>query len=342
MDAIKTTALTKCYGKSRGIIDLELTVAQGDFFGFIGPNGAGKSTTIRTLMGLIAPTAGTAEIFGKNVLKDKNEILKDIGYMPSEAAFYHNRRVGEILKLSASLRKKDCSGEAALLCERLALDTEKKISQLSLGNRKKVSIVCALQHWPRLCILDEPTSGLDPLMQREFYEILKERHQKGATIFLSSHVLSEVQQYCKHAAVIREGRLLACDSIEALGHAEAKRVVLRGASGADLARQLAHVFPAVADDAGASCQAADSNASCQTADAGASCQAAGRITSHQIRDLQAQAHTVSFLYSGSPGPLLAALAALPLTDVSISEPDLTEIFMHYYNKEGQSHDIVET
>ena len=137
-------------------------------------------------------------------------------------------------------------------------------------------------------------------------------------------MLSEVQQYCKHAAVIREGRLLACDSIEALGHAEAKRVVLRGASGADLARQLAHVFPAVAADAGASCQAAD------------------RITSHQIRDLQAQAHTVSFLYSGSPGPLLAALAALPLTDVSISEPDLTEIFMHYYNKEGQSHDIVET
>lgn len=323
MDAIKTSALTKYYGKSRGILDLDLAVAQGDFFGFIGPNGAGKSTTIRTLMGLITPTRGTVEIFGKSILRNKNEILGMIGYMPSEAAFYRSRRVGEILKLSGSLRRKDCSQEAALLCQRLALDTEKKVSQLSLGNRKKVSIVCALQHRPRLCILDEPTSGLDPLMQREFYEILKERHRDGATIFLSSHVLSEVQEYCKHAAVIRDGRLLACGTLEALGQQAAKRVTIRGTSGDGLARQLAHIFPVPGQSDGPR-------------------PSGNRIAAGQVRDLQILGDTASFLYNGSPSPLLAALAALPLKDVRINEPDLTEIFMHYYGKEEQSHDILET
>ena len=230
--AIQTTSLTKAYGKARGIIDLNLVVQEGDFFGFIGPNGAGKSTTIRTLLGLLTPTGGTAEIFGRSILTHKESLLANIGYMPSEASFYRNRKVREIIKLSADLRaesgRKDCKDEAARLCERLELDTEKKISALSLGNRKKVSIVCALQHNPRLCILDEPTSGLDPLMQREFYAILEERNREGTTIFLSSHVLSEVQRHCRHAAVIREGRLLASDSIENLGHTGAKRVTVRG------------------------------------------------------------------------------------------------------------------
>lgn len=304
MDAIKTTSLTKYYGKSRGIASLDLTVAKGDFFGFIGPNGAGKSTTIRILMGLISPTGGRAEIFGKTIGPKNHALLSKIGYMPSEAAFYPNRRVREILKLSADLRRQDCSQEAALLCERLTLDTGKRISELSLGNRKKVSIVCALQHRPSLCILDEPTSGLDPLMQREFYEILMERHREGATIFLSSHVLSEVQRYCKHAAVIREGRLLACDSIEALGHTDAKRVTIRGegGAGAALARQLWEAAP---------------------------------FAPEQIRDVQVLEDAVSFLYSGKPKPLLKALALLPLADVSMGEPDLEEIFMHYYTAPGQ-------
>lgn len=228
MNAIKTTSLTKYYGKARGIIDIDLTVEEGDFFGFIGPNGAGKSTTIRTLLGLIAPTSGTAEIFHKNMEQQKEEILANLGYMPSEANFYPKMKVKEVLRLSAALRNLDCTKEANQLCERLSLDTDKKIRELSLGNRKKVSIVCALQHKPKLCVLDEPTSGLDPLMQREFYAILKERNQEGTTIFLSSHVLSEVQRYCKHAAIIREGRLLITDSIENLGHTDAKRVTLRG------------------------------------------------------------------------------------------------------------------
>lgn len=287
MDAIQTVSLTKYYGKARGITDIHLTVPEGDFFGFIGPNGAGKSTTIRILLGLLTPSGGTASILGRNVRDKKEDILADIGYMPSEANFYPNMKVSEVIQYSALLRKKDCEKEAARLCERLELNTNKKIRELSLGNRKKVSIVCALQHEPRLCILDEPTSGLDPLMQRAFYEILEERNEQGATIFLSSHILSEIQRYCKHAAVIREGKILICDSIENLGHTHAKHVTLTGVAA-----------PPALDG---------------------------------IRNVVAEGDTVKFLYSGDPGALLNALAVMPITDVNIAEPDLEDIFMHYYS-----------
>ncbi len=286
MNAIETVSLTKFYGKSRGINDIDLTVAEGDFFGFIGPNGAGKSTTIRILTGLISQTSGDAKIFGKDA--GKTDVLADIGYMPSEANFYHGMKVREVIKYSAQLRKRDCSKESARLCERLELDVNKKISELSLGNRKKVSIVCALQHKPRLCILDEPTSGLDPLMQREFYAILEERNAEGATIFLSSHILSEIQKYCKSAAVIREGKLLVCDRVENLVHTNAKKVMLSGIS-----------EPPKIDGIGKS---------------------------------EIDGNTVKFLYSGEPRVLLSALAPLPITDISITEPDLEEIFMHYYSR----------
>lgn len=284
MNAIETVSLTKFYGKSRGINDIDLTVAEGDFFGFIGPNGAGKSTTIRILTGLISQTSGEAKIFGKDT--GKTDVLADIGYMPSEVNFYHGMKVREVIKYSAELRKRNCAKEASRLCERLELDINKKISELSLGNRKKVSIVCALQHNPRLCILDEPTSGLDPLMQREFYAILQERNSEGATIFLSSHILSEIQKYCKRAAVIREGRLLVCDHVENLVHTNAKKVTLSGIS-----------EPPKLDGIG---------------------------------KVEVDGGTVKFLYGGKPRELLNALALLPITDIGITEPDLEEIFMHYY------------
>jgi ABC-2 type transport system ATP-binding protein len=230
MTAIKAEKLTKYYGKSRGIIDVDLSVEAGDFFGFIGPNGAGKSTLIRTLLGLISATSGSAEIFGKDISKNKVENLANIGYLPSETAFYNGMKVKDVLSLSASLRGVNCDAEAKLLCERLELDTSRKVAELSLGNRKKVGIVCALQHNPGLYILDEPTSGLDPLMQREFYSILKERNEGGATVFLSSHVLSEVGRYCKNAAIIREGKILVSDSVNKLGHTGVKKVLLHGAN----------------------------------------------------------------------------------------------------------------
>ena len=206
---IQTTNLTKSYGRARGVTDLTLHVPAGCCFGFIGPNGAGKSTTIRTLLGLISPTSGSASVMGLDCVKDRTAILVQVGYMPSEALFYPDMRVSEVIRLSADLRKRDCRAEAAALCEALELDTRKKIRELSLGNRKKVSIVCAMQHRPALYVLDEPTSGLDPLVQRAFWSLLEERRLEGAAVFLSSHVLYEVQRYCDRAAIIREGRLVA-------------------------------------------------------------------------------------------------------------------------------------
>ena len=229
MKAIQTEKLTKYYGKSRGIIDVDLNVEVGDYYGFIGPNGAGKSTAIRTLLGLINKTSGNAQIFGKSIGSDNSDILGDIGYLPSETIFYNGMKVSEVLALSSKLRGIECREESKILCERLELDTTKYISQLSFGNRKKVGIVCALQHKPKLCILDEPTSSLDPLMQREFFSILDERNKEGATIFLSSHVLSEVGKYCKKATVIRDGRILVEDTVENLAHTGVKRVILKGA-----------------------------------------------------------------------------------------------------------------
>ena len=229
-NVIEIEHLTKKYGKARGITDLNLTVKEGDIFGFIGPNGAGKSTTIRLLLGLISPTSGKVSIFGKDIRDHHVEILKGIGYMPSEAMFYPNMRVDEVINLAAQLHKKDCKKQAEVLCDRLQVDTKKKIEELSLGNRKKISIICAMQHEPDLYIMDEPTSGLDPLMQKEFYELVLEKNKQGATMFLSSHILSEIQRYCKNAAIIREGKLIAVNSVEQLGKTNARRVKIHGIS----------------------------------------------------------------------------------------------------------------
>lgn len=292
MDAIKITNLTKSYGKARGIQNLSLTVKQGEFFGFIGPNGAGKSTTIRTLLGLIHKTSGNAEILGMDIQKDNQKILSKIGYLPSESAFYAGMRVRDVLKLSADLRKIDCKDEAEKLCERLQLDPSRKVEELSFGNRKKVAIVCAIQHNPELLILDEPTSGLDPLMQREFFDILRERNEAGTTIFLSSHILSEIQRNCSRAAIIREGGIIACDSVEALTKTRAKRVTVHG----DV--ELSKL--------------------------------------NDMRDLQTTEHGTSFLYGGDIDTLIHTLSAGHLDDLSIAEPDLEEIFLHYYTDGGET------
>ena len=291
MKAIETMGLTKFYGKARGITGLDLAVEEGEFFGFIGPNGAGKSTTIRILTGLIKSSGGSASIFGKDVSGKKDEILADVGYLPSEAVFYNGMKVKDVIRLSADLRKRDCSAEATILCDRLQLDTEKKVEELSFGNRKKVGIVCALQHNPKLCILDEPTSGLDPLMQREFFDILREKNRNGMTVFLSSHVLSEIQRNCTRAAIIREGRLIVEGSVEELAKTSAKRVNVHG-----------DVFLGGLKD---------------------------------VRDVQQFDGGVNFLYGGGMKELLRVLAAGRVTDLSIAEPDLEEIFMHYYQNEPQ-------
>ena len=292
MEIIKTTKLTKYYGKARGIIDLDLTVAQGEFFGFIGPHGAGKSTTIRTLLGLIAPTSGRAMIFGKDVTKEKESILQKIGYLPSEALFYQGMKGKDVLKLSADLRRKDCTAESKLLCERLQLDPARKIDDLSFGNRKKVAIVCALQHRPDLLVLDEPTGGLDPLMQKEFFDILRERNKEGATILLSSHVLSEIQRNCTRAAIIRDGRIIVCNSVDDLSKTSAKRITVQGTVNLE------------------------------------------RLSG--VRDRKASENSLSFLYNGDMNSLLRALSSGQVNDLTVTEPTLEEVFLHYYEKDGET------
>lgn len=290
MNAIQTNHLTKYYGKTKALEQLTLSVEQGSFYGLIGPNGAGKSTLIRLLLGLISPTEGSATIFGRDCSEAKLENLSEIGYLPSETFFYDDMRVRELLRLSAKLRKKDCSAEAEALCQRLELDPMRKIRELSLGNRKKVGIVCALQHRPNLYVLDEPTSGLDPLMQKEFYSILKERNEEGATVFLSSHVLSEIARHCTHAAVIREGKLLIADEVTRLGHTGVKRISFRG-------NLRAEELPFA-------------------------------------KDLKIEGDVGRFLYDGDVRTLMQVLSTLELQDLNIQDPELDEVFLHYYEQGG--------
>ena len=221
---IEITDLTKTYGKHRGVENVSFSVKKGEIFGFLGPNGAGKSTTIRSMLGLIRYDKGQIRICGLDAQRDKEKILQRVGYMPSEAWFYPGMTIREVLKLSADVRKMDCSKEAGMLCERLQVDEKRKISELSLGNRKKVSIVCAMQHKPELFVFDEPTSGLDPLMQNVFFELIKEYVGQGATCMLSPHVLSEVRNHCDRVAIMREGKLIVTDTVEHLLASKTKRI----------------------------------------------------------------------------------------------------------------------
>lgn len=230
MRVIEIDKLTKFYGQARGIIDVSFSVEEGEIFGFIGPNGAGKSTTIRTLLGLIYPTSGKARIFGKDCIEHGPEVKREIGYVPSEVFYYERMKVIELLRYSASFYKKDCEKRIHELAERMDLDLKRKIEDLSFGNRHKVGIVQGLLHSPRLIILDEPTSGLDPLIQQSFFALLREENQKGASILFSSHVLSEVQRLCQRVAIIKEGRIIRVDSIEALTATSYRRVRLEALS----------------------------------------------------------------------------------------------------------------
>ncbi len=221
---IEIEGMTKRYGKHRGVEDLNLSVERGEIFGFLGPNGAGKSTTIRAMLGLIGFDRGSIRLFGRDIRRCREEILAQVGYMPSEAMFYPGMRVKEVIRLAARVRGVNCDKEAAKLCERLQVDTEKRIRELSLGNRKKVSIVCAMQHRPGLFVFDEPTSGLDPLMQTEFFKLIREYVDQGATCMLSTHVLPEVKRYCHRVAIMKEGRLQSVESVAELTRAGAKRI----------------------------------------------------------------------------------------------------------------------
>ncbi|WP_028608544.1 ABC transporter ATP-binding protein [Paenibacillus harenae] len=294
MNVIEIKNLTKTYGKARGITNISFNVEEGEIFGFIGPNGAGKSTTIRTLLSLIYPTGGSAKIFGKDCIESAHEIAKDIGYLPSEVFYYDNMKVMDLLKYSASFYKKDCWKRIMELAEIMDLDLNKKIDDLSLGNKKKVGIVQGLLHDPKLIILDEPTSGLDPLMQQKFFELLEQVNKKGATILFSSHILSEVQRLCDRVAIIKEGQIVQVEKISILKENNHKKFKIETKE---------KISPAFFQLAG-------------------------------VNNVEAHDDTISFLFRGDINTVMRKMAEIDIVNLWIEEPDLEEIFMHYYVKEA--------
>jgi ABC-2 type transport system ATP-binding protein len=289
MSVIQVDELTKYYGKARGIIDVSFHVDEGEIFGFIGPNGAGKSTTIRLLLSLIYPTSGSATIFGKDCIQYGPELRQEIGYLPSEVFYYDRMRVIDLLKYSASFYDRDCTQRMHELAELMELELHRRIEDLSYGNRKKVGIVQGLLHRPKLLFLDEPTAGLDPLMQRKFFQLIREENQRGVTVFFSSHILGEVQRMCNRVGIIKEGRIIEIADIRTLQQNNYKKVWV----------EAKKVGAAYFDLPG-------------------------------VTHLEQHNGTVRFFYKGDINAVVGKIGGLTVSDVTIEEPTLEEIFMHYY------------
>jgi ABC-2 type transport system ATP-binding protein len=289
---IDITDLTKFYGKARGIEKVNLEIGRGEVFGFIGPNGAGKSTTIRILMNLIFPTGGSARIMGMDVVRQTKEIKQKIGYIPSDANAYSSMDVDEFLNYCARFYEvPDGSSRIAELSNLFELDLKRKIADLSSGNRKKVSIVQSLIHNPRLLIMDEPTTGLDPLMQSVFFDLLRSENQKGMTIFFSSHILGEVQMFCKRVAIIKEGKIIQIENIDTLRKKQLKKVFIEFV---EQVNAMNFSIPGV------------------------------------VSLVTGPGNTLSFMFSGNINELTGFLSGKRINNLMIEEPSLDEIFMHYY------------
>jgi len=286
---IEVNNLTKYYGKARGIVDVSFNVDQGEIFGFIGPNGAGKSTTIRLFLSLIYPTSGEARIFGKDCIKSGPEIRQEIGYLPSEVFYYEGMKVLDLLKYSASFYKKDCTKRLYELANIMELDLKRRIDDLSYGNKKKVGIVQGLLHSPKLIILDEPTTGLDPLMQQNFFNLIKEENQRGATVFFSSHILGEVQRMCSRVAIIKEGSIINIQDIKTLQKDNYKKVRV------------------VADGLYAK-----------------------SLNFEGVSNIHKENDVLDFFYKGDINQIIRVISGMKIKDVTIEEPTLEEIFIHYY------------
>jgi ABC-2 type transport system ATP-binding protein len=291
---VRAAALTKFYGRHRGIVDLDLEVRQGEIFGFLGPNGAGKTTTIRLLLDLIRPTSGKAFVFGIEASADPVAIHRRIGYLPGEFTLYDRLSGGETLKYFANIRGGVDRAYQAELVERFELDPSRSFREYSKGNKQKVGLIIALQHRPELLVLDEPTAGLDPLVQQTFFEVLREAKREGRTVFLSSHILSEVERTCDRVAIVRDGRLARVDRVDALR---------------DLATHVVEVrFDRPVDPAAFALLAG-------------------------VSDVVAEDSTIRLRVSGPLAPVVETAARLPLVDFTSREPSLEESFLAEYGRQ---------
>jgi ABC-2 type transport system ATP-binding protein len=294
-NVIETAKLTKSYGSHRGIIDVDLAVQEGEIFGFLGPNGAGKTTTIRTLLDLIRPTSGTARVFGIESSADPVAIHRRIGYLPGEFALYDRLTGGQHLEYFANLRGGVDPAYQASLVERLDLDPSRKFKEYSKGNKQKVALVIALQHRPDLLLLDEPTSGLDPLVQQTFFVILRESVAGGATVFLSSHILSEVEKTADRVGIIREGLLVKVGTVDDLRDLAHHQVELRFAGEVPAA-----VFEALPG----------------------------------VSEVIVEDHVLRLRVAGAITPVVQAAARYELLDFVSREPSLEETFLAQYGREA--------
>jgi ABC-2 type transport system ATP-binding protein len=298
--AILTQGLTKTYGKQRGIVDLDLEVGPGRVFGFLGPNGAGKSTTIRVLLDLIRPTTGRASVLGLDSRRDSLAIRRRTGYLPGELSLYPRLTGHETLRYFANLRGGVDKGYVDDLCRRLDFDAGRKVADLSTGNKRKLGLIQAFMHRPELLILDEPTSGLDPLVQHEFYHLVEEARDAGQTVFLSSHVLPEVQRVCNTAAFVREGMLVAIEDVGELTGRAVREIEVTFV--APVAAALFHGVPgvtAVAENGTATPRAAGSR-------------------------------TLRLTVSGSLDATVKKLAQFEIVTMTSREPDLEDVFLALY------------
>ena len=294
--AIEVEALTKVFGKNVAVDAIDLRVEPGQVFGYLGPNGAGKTTTIRVLAGLLRPTSGSARVLGRDVVRERDLMQRSMGYLPGDFVAYPDLTAEEYLRFLARLRPHVDWALVRELCGRLDLDLDRRVSAMSHGNRQKIGIVQALMHRPELVILDEPTSGLDPIVQREFLEILREVRGEGRTVFLSSHVLSEVEAIADTVAILRRGRLVVVESVERLKAKSRRRLDLTFRD--DVPTDLLAAVP-------------------------------------EVRDVLVSGPTARVTVEGSTAALLEAAAPHHVERIVTHEADLEEIFLGYYQEDGQ-------
>ena len=299
MKIIETKNLTKSYNKNRGIESINISVNEGEIYGFIGPNGAGKSTAIKTLLNFIYQTSGSGTIFGMDIVKDSCKIKENIGYVPSEVKYYDTVKVKDIMKYAQSFYPNVSDEDLGKICMDLELDMEKKMGELSLGNKKKVAIAQALIQNPKLLILDEPTNGLDPLMQKKLFNILVEEKKKGNTVFLSSHNLNEVQNLCDRVAVIKEGKIIDVIELEKATETLGLKITL---SSKDINKEI-------------------------ILDLG------GKILS-EAKD-ENKNNSFIFLYYKDSNSLVKELSKYTIEELLIEKENLEDTFLNYYENKGE-------